>query len=113
MGQQITVNSVISGSGGIGKTDTNNSILLLNAANTFTGPTAWNAVGGQGAVGFIQLGNANALQSSTVIENWSGNGGLTFSGSIGTFTLGDLTGSDNQGLTDLNMRARYAAGRQQ
>ena len=89
-------------SGGIGKTDTNNSIALLNGANTFTGPTQWNTVGGQGAVGFIQLGNALALQNSTVIENYNRNGGQTFSGSIGTFTLGGLSGSDGQGLTDLS-----------
>ena len=100
-GVQITINSVISGSGGIGKTDTNGSIALLNAANTFTGPTQWNTVGGQGAVGLIQLGNSLALQNSTVIENSTG-GSLTFTGGIGTFTLGGLSGSTNQGLLDLS-----------
>ena len=95
---------MISGPGGIGKTDTAGSILLLNGANTFTGPTQWNTVGGQGAVGNIQLGNALALQNSTVIENSAG-GSLTFSGSIGTFTLGGLSGSVNQALTDLNTAA--------
>ena len=46
----------------------------------------------------IQLGNANALQNSTVNENWNaGTNGLTFTGSIGTFTIGGLTGGSAPG----------------
>jgi fibronectin-binding autotransporter adhesin len=104
-GVTITINSVISGPGGIAKTDTNTDSLILNAANTFSGTTGWNAIGGQAQGGFIQLGNALALQNSTVNENATGGGNLTFTGSVGTFTIGGLMGTVNQPLADLNNAA--------
>ena len=104
-GVNITVNSVISGGGGIAKTDTTTDSLILNAANTFSGTTAWNTIGGQAQGGLIQLGNSAALQFSTVNENATAGGNLTFTGSIGTFIIGGLTGTVNQPLTDLNNAA--------
>ena len=104
-GVNVTINSVISGSGGIAKTDTTTDSLILNAANTFSGTTAWNTVGGQNQNGLIQLGNAQAVQNSTVNENYTQanqTSGLTFTGGIANFTLGGLSGSSNQGTTDLS-----------
>jgi fibronectin-binding autotransporter adhesin len=104
-GVNITINSVISGSGGIAKTDTTTDSLILNAANTFSGTTSWNTVGGQNENGWIQLGNGLALQNSTVNENYTQANqasGLTFTAGIGSFTLGGLSGSSNQGTSDLN-----------
>ncbi len=97
----ITINSVISGAGNIAKTDTAADSLILNAANTFSGSTSWNTVGGSSQTGLIQLGNALALQNSTLNENYTA-GGLTFAGGITTFTLGGLTGGSALALTDLS-----------
>ena len=66
--------------------------LVLNGANSYTGPTTLTA-------GVLQLGNANAAQNSTVSVNVSG--GLAFSaGAGGAFTLGGLAGAGNVSLQD-------------
>ena len=70
-------------------------------ANTFSGTTSWNALGGQDQNGLIQLGNALALQYSTVNEKRTGGRpALTFTAAASdSFTIGGLSGSGNQGLT--------------
>jgi fibronectin-binding autotransporter adhesin len=73
--------------------------LLLASPNSMSGLTTINT-------GAIQLGDANALQNSTVNVNASN--GLTFSASnastpnIGTFNIAGLTGSSNGGITLLD-----------
>jgi fibronectin-binding autotransporter adhesin len=94
------------GSNHIGITKLGASTLSLTAANTYTGPTTI-------ATGGLLLGNANAVQNSTVIDNVSNvtstnatsgltaTTGLTFaSGQGGIFTLGSLAGSGNFALQD-------------
>jgi fibronectin-binding autotransporter adhesin len=80
---------VMSASGGLVKVGA--GTLTLSGANTFSGGTTVNA-------GVLQLGNANAVQNSTVAVNVDG--GLAFSPSVGMFTLGGLAGSNNFALTD-------------
>lgn len=103
-----TINSVISGAGNIAKTDTSSDSLILNAANTFTGTTSWNTVGGQAQAGLIQLGNALALQFSTINENATAGGNLTFNNANSggsSYTIGGLMGTVNQPLTDVSSAA--------
>ena len=64
---------------------------ILSGANTYTGTTTISA-------GALQLGNANAVQNSTVSIGVTN--GLTFAGSIGTFNLGGLSGASNLLLDD-------------
>lgn len=70
--------------------------LLLGAANTFSGPTS---ITSSTAGGFILLGNALALQNSTVSPTGIANG-LRFNTGIGAFTLGGLGGSSSLALMD-------------
>jgi len=98
----ITVDSVISGAGNIAKTDTSTDSLILANANTFTGTTSWTTVTGTAVAGLIELDNALALQNSTVIENATGGGGLTFNNTASggsSYTIGGLSGSVSQALT--------------
>jgi fibronectin-binding autotransporter adhesin len=63
---------------------------ILTNANTFSGVTNITTSGN------LQLGNANALQDSTLVFNpTTTSAGLTFSSGIGTFTVAGLTGSTN------------------
>jgi fibronectin-binding autotransporter adhesin len=64
---------------------------ILSQPNSYAGNTTITA-------GTLQLANANAVQNSNVNLNVAG--GLTFAPSIGTFTLGGLTGSTNLPLVD-------------
>ena len=79
-----TVGNLISGSGGV--SEIGGGTTTLTAANTFTGQTTITN-------GVVQLGNANALQNSTV--GVAVNNGLAFSSGIGAFTIGGLIGSGN------------------
>ena len=109
---QINLNSVISGAGGLyfNALITNDSggtgFAVLNAANTFEGDTTfgWGPVitTGSNQKGWsITLGNKDALQNSTVVwENVNGsneNNGrpykFNFGAGSGTYTLGGLAGS--------------------
>ena len=65
-------------------------VVELTAANTFTGPTSVTS-------GTLELGNALALQDSTLSS-----GGLTFDPAVSshTFTVGALTGTGSLVLTD-------------
>ncbi|WP_269543077.1 autotransporter-associated beta strand repeat-containing protein [Cerasicoccus fimbriatus] len=83
----ITYGGLISGSGGLAQNGSGN--LTLTAANTFTGDTDLNA-------GKIVLGNALALQNSTV--NFNIDNGLDVNGLDAT--LGGLSGSGNWALPD-------------
>ncbi len=65
--------------------------LTLLGANTFSGAATVSA-------GALQLGVADTLQTQTVVVN--GSGALKFSPSIGTFTLGGLSGIHGFALTD-------------
>jgi fibronectin-binding autotransporter adhesin len=76
-----TIGSVIAGS--VGLTKDGSGTLILNGANTFTGDTAIDS-------GTLKLGNANALQYSTL--DYSSNGMLTF-GSSSNAALGGLKGN--------------------
>ena len=86
------IGSAISGTG-FGFTLIGGGTLSLSGANTYTGPTTINS-------GTLRLGVANAVQNSTVSIGAAN--ALTFSPSIGTFTLGGLSGSANELLADTN-----------
>ena len=96
-GFTITIDSVISGSGNLGKTDgvAPSGVLLLNAANTFTGDTDWFASGS--GRGVIKLGHALALQNSTVVMDTGTDGALNLNG-LDNVVLGGLADNGaNQG----------------
>ncbi|MGA2035853.1 MAG: autotransporter-associated beta strand repeat-containing protein, partial [Thermoguttaceae bacterium] len=65
--------------------------VTFNNSNTYTGATLISA-------GTLQLGNANALQDSTVTLNALN--GLTFAHGVGTFNLGGLAGTGSLALND-------------
>lgn len=81
-------------------------INLLSGSNTHSGDTTI-------SYGTLMLGNANAVQNSTVVVNAAAGLGtnttysltttnpLAFAGSIGTFTLGGLSGAGDIALTDI------------
>ena len=69
---------------------------MLSAADTYSGPTAITA-------GALQLGNSDAVQSSTVTVDAAG--GLAFSAGIGTFYLGGLAGTSSFALVDAGSNA--------
>ena len=87
-GSTLTVGGVISGAGAL--TEAGAGTLLLNAANTFTGNTL---VSG----GVLMLGNASALQNSTL--DTSGGGSINF-GSLTAATVGGLTNGGALTLTN-------------
>jgi autotransporter-associated beta strand protein len=88
-GSSLTVGGVIGGAFGI--TKVGGGTLTLGGANSYSGTTNVNA-------GTLQLGNSNASQNSTVVVGVAN--GLTFSAGIGNFTVGGLSGSVNESLTD-------------
>ena len=65
--------------------------VAFNLANSFSGATTING-------GALQLGHSNALVNSTAVVNAAN--GLGFSGGIGTFNLGGLSGSGSFALSD-------------
>jgi fibronectin-binding autotransporter adhesin len=69
-----------------GLTKTGSGTLILSGANAFNGPTTVNS-------GSLTVGNALALQNSTV--NSSGGGAISFSATTTSATFGGLTGSGN------------------
>ena len=93
-GANATYSGVISGAGGLTKSGA--GMLLLTAANTYRGGTTL-------AAGAVQLGNANAVQYSTVTVKTDN--GLLFSPDIGTFNLGGLAGGNVLGTLDTSSSA--------
>ena len=85
---------MISGNGGLTKSGA--GMLLLTAANSYSGGTTL-------AAGVVQLGNANAVQNSTVTVN--ADNALVFSPGIGTFNLGGLAGGNALGTLDASSSA--------
>jgi autotransporter-associated beta strand protein len=79
----------ITGTGGLTKSGA--GTLKLNAADTLSGVTTINA-------GSIVLGNANALQNSTL--NYNNQGGTLSFGTLTSVTLGGLKGAQNIALTN-------------
>jgi autotransporter-associated beta strand protein len=89
--------------GGLTLTDSNAGAtgnLTLNGANTYNGTTR--VISSAGALGptTLFLGNALAVQNSTVQMTSGLNNSVQFVGGIGAFTFGGLTGSANLSLTD-------------
>jgi autotransporter-associated beta strand protein len=105
-GRQGTVHQVISGSGSSGLTKAGDGILVLEAANTYTGPTAINA-------GTLRVGGSGSINSSSGITI---NGGqLDYNSSTPltaglTFTNGTLGGTEWTGssLNNLTIGANMA-----
>ncbi len=81
-GETCTINSTITGTGGLNHSDGGN--LILNAANTYSGDTKVSA-------GTTTLGSPLALQNSTL--DYSGYGGTISFGSLTAATLGGLKGN--------------------
>jgi fibronectin-binding autotransporter adhesin len=79
----------ISGNGGLTLVGT--GAVLLTGSNTYGGNTTINA-------GSLQLGNASAVQGSTVALNV--NNALLFGAGIGTFSVGGLSSSNALSLLD-------------
>lgn len=89
-------------------------INLLTGANTYSGTTTV-------SYGTLELGNALAVQNSTVVVNAAAGLGanstysitttnpLAFAGSIGSFTLGGLSGAGNIALTDIGRNSSGTA----
>ena len=94
-GNNVTLAGPIGyGAGGFNK-NTGAGTLIINGAPSSGQPFTGAATITTGA---IQLGHANALRNATVTV--SATNGLTFSPSIGTFTLGSLAGASNFVLAD-------------
>ncbi len=90
----VPLMNVNNGGGNASLTMTGGGLLVLNAADTYTGTTTITN-------GTIQLGNVNALQSTVVTDNMA-SGGMAFSAGLGTANLGGLSGSGNIALADLS-----------
>ncbi|MGO9112170.1 MAG: autotransporter-associated beta strand repeat-containing protein, partial [Thermoguttaceae bacterium] len=92
-GASTTYSGAISGPGGL---TTAGGTMLLTGNNSYSGLTTLTA-------GAVQLGNANAVQNSTVAVNVDN--GLLFSSGIGTFNVGGLSGGNVLGLLDTSSSA--------
>ena len=88
--QTATISAILTGSQGF-FTTSGTGTLTLTGANTLSGPTYVEG-------GFLQLSNGLALQNSTLSQVNSNT--LIFGSSIGSFTLGGLSGAYNLSLTD-------------
>lgn len=88
--QTATINAVLAGSQGF-FTASGTGTLALAAANTLSGATFVEG-------GFLQLSSGLALQNSTLAQVNSNS--LIFGESIGTFTLGGLSGAYPLSLSD-------------
>ena len=86
-----TLKNVTQINNGAGITKSSAGTMILAGTNTYTGTTTLSA-------GVLQLGNANAVQNSTVSIGVAN--GLKFSTGIGTFNLGGLSGASNLSLDD-------------
>lgn len=97
------INGVISGDGGLNWSSRANadSTLTLNAANTYSGETAISTgyAGIENRVGNLVIGNALALQNSTLNYN---NGVVQFGGNSQTYRFAGLKGTSALVLTNLN-----------
>ena len=82
---------IFDGNGTTALTKVGSGSLDLTGANTYTGTTTVTA-------GVLELGNTNAVQSSTVSVNV--NGGLSFAAGIDAPNIGGLAGSGNVALAD-------------
>jgi fibronectin-binding autotransporter adhesin len=85
--------TIVDSTQGTGLTKAGGGTLILTGANFYSGQTRANQ-------GVIQLGNANALQNSSLAVN-SPNG-VAFSTGIGTFNVGSLQGLRNFSLADVS-----------
>ena len=85
-----SISAFLTGTTGFNLTG-NGGTLALTSANTYSGTTTINS-------GFLLLGNANAVQNSTVAVN--SDKGLTFA-TGGTYNLAGLTGGNNIALSDV------------
>jgi autotransporter-associated beta strand protein len=87
----LSINTPIVANGTNALTVSGAGILSLDAVDLYSGATAVNS-------GTLRLGNAHAVQNSTLTLNNSSN--LAFGPGIGTFIVGDLAGSGYFVLTD-------------
>ena len=90
-GQNVTFASALADSNYAGLTKSGLGALILNAANNYSGTTTINA-------GTLQLGNTLAAQNSTV--SIGATNGLTFTSGTTSFTIGGLSGSSAEALTN-------------
>ena len=87
----VTFSSALTSNGG-SLTKLGPGGLVLNANNTFTGPTTISA-------GDLELAQSQALKNSPVVVTPGGT--LSFGSRVGLFTIGGLSGSGNVSLVDL------------
>ncbi len=89
-------------------TGATNPDLILTGASTFSGDTTFQSAS------WLRLGNANALQNTTVVIPNSSTAKLTFNTGIGTYTVGNLSGggsSHSLALTDGTAAITLQAGK--
>ena len=96
--QPLLHDGTLGGSLDGGLTKLGSGELTLAANDTYSGPTTISA-------GTLQLGNANAVQDSTVLVNSANS--LLFATSIGVFNVGGLSGSGATLLADTGGAAIY------
>ncbi|MGL6076654.1 MAG: beta strand repeat-containing protein [Fimbriiglobus sp.] len=102
-GQPITIDSTISGTGALVKSD--GGTLNLNAANTYSGDTQFRNTYGTGT---IKLGHRLALQNSTLNTN-NGTMDLTSLGGL-TIVFGGLAGNTSPGTITIPSAATLQVG---
>jgi fibronectin-binding autotransporter adhesin len=91
-GKQLELNGVISGSGG-GVTHGGGGLVILGAANTYTGSTTVNGNGG-----VLQIKDASALGSTAAGTTVGSGAALEIYGSLGTISEGlTLSGTGSSG----------------
>jgi fibronectin-binding autotransporter adhesin len=104
-GQNITVNSIISGTGAVLKSD--GASLILNGANTYTGTTGFRNVYGTGT---IQLGHRLALQNSTLITDGGTVNLSPLNNSAQPIVFGGLQGVTNAGTLTIPTNVTLQVG---